>query len=585
MWKIFKNLTKKELGFAFLALVFIVLQVWLDLTLPDYMSEITTYVQTPGSAMSDIWTAGGKMLLCALGSLAASVVTAVCAAKIAANFSANLRAKLFDKVQSFSMEEIGKFSTASLITRSTNDVTQVQTFIVMGLQMLIKAPIMAVWAICKIYGKSWQWMASTAVAVIVLLVIVGICIAIASPKFKLLQKLTDDLNRVTRENISGIRVVRAYNAEKYQEDKFERTNEKVTKTNLFANCTMAFLMPGITLVNSGLSLAIYWIGAALINSAAVTDRLGIFSDMVVFSSYAMQIVMAFMMLVMIFMLLPRASVAANRINEVIDTKTTIHDGAGTAGKDGLYGELEFRGVSFRYPDSDKNIIENISFKAHQGETVAIIGSTGCGKSTLVNLVPRFFDATEGTVLVDGVDVKDYKQWELHNKIGYVSQKAILFSGSVRSNIAYGDNGKDGFMQSDIVDSVYTAQASDFVEALEGGYDGYVSQGGSNFSGGQKQRLSIARAVCRHPEIFVFDDSFSALDYKTDRKLREALNKECADATKLVVAQRIGTIRDADRIIVLDEGKTAGIGTHEELMQNCEVYRQIAFSQLSKEELA
>ena len=585
MRKLLKRFTKKEWGIVFAILLFVIVQVWLDLTMPGYMSEITTLVQTEGSAMSDILAEGGKMLACALGSLAASVCTAACASKVAANFAAGLREQLFDRVQAFSMEEIGHFSTASLITRSTNDITQVQMLIVMGLQVLIKAPITAVWAICKIWGKSWQWTMSTGVAVVVLLAVVGTCVLLAMPKFRKMQQLTDDVNRVTRENLTGLRVVRAYNAEKYQEEKFEKANGELTAANLFGSRAMAFMMPGIQLVMSGLSLAVYWIGAYLIESAQMADKLPLFSDMVVFSQYAIQVVMAFMMLVIISVLLPRASVAARRINEVLDTPLSIHDGTLTESGTGLKGEVEFRHVSFRYPDAEKYVLQDISFTARKGETVAFIGSTGSGKSTVINLIPRFYDVTEGQILVDGVDVREYRQSALRNKIGYVSQKATLFSGTVSSNVAYGDNGRDGFPQEDIVNAVYTAQASDFVEKMTDGYDGYIAQGGSNLSGGQKQRLSIARAVCRRPEIFLFDDSFSALDYKTDRILREALDKECGDTTRLIVTQRIGTIRDADRIIVLDEGKIAGMGTHNELIADCEVYRQIAYSQLSKEELA
>ena len=566
------------------AIGFVVLQVWLDLTIPDYMADITALVQTDGSKMADIMAAGGKMLLCAFGSLAATVVVAIISSRIASDFSAVLRAKLFNKVQGFSMEEIGRFSTASLITRSTNDVTQVQMFVTMGFQVLIKAPILAIWAVCKISAKSWQWTFSTGVAVAVLLIIVGLCVSIALPKFKKLQELTDDINRVTRENITGINVVRAYNAEKYQESKFETANNNLTKTQLFTSRTMSFMMPGIQLIMSGLPLAIYWIGAYLINKADMMSKITLFSDMVTFSSYAMQIVMAFMMMVMVFIILPRASVAAKRINEVLDTEATIEDGDKDIKDSGIRGEIEFKNVNFKYPDAEDYVLSDISFSVKKGETLAIIGATGCGKSTVINLIPRFYDVTEGEVLVDGVNVKDYKQKELRNKIGYVSQKATLFGGTVKSNIAYGDNGKDGFMESDIVDSVYVAQASEFVEKMGEGYDSYIAQGGGNLSGGQKQRLSIARAVCRHPEIFIFDDSFSALDYRTDRALRSALKKECADATKIIVAQRIGTIRDADKIIVLENGTIAGMGKHDELMKNCEVYRQIAYSQLSKEEL-
>ena len=584
MIKLLKNLPKRNWLMMLFAIGFVVLQVWLDLTIPDYMADITALVQTDGSKMADIMAAGGKMLLCAFGSLAATVVVAINSSRIASDFSAVLRAKLFNKVQGFSMEEIGRFSTASLITRSTNDVTQVQMFVTMGFQVLIKAPILAIWAVCKISAKSWQWTFSTGVAVAVLLIIVGLCVSIALPKFKKLQELTDDINRVTRENITGINVVRAYNAEKYQESKFETANNNLTKTQLFTSRTMSFMMPGIQLIMSGLPLAIYWIGAYLINKADMMSKITLFSDMVTFSSYAMQIVMAFMMMVMVFIILPRASVAAKRINEVLDTEATIEDGDKDIKDSGIRGEIEFKNVNFKYPDAEDYVLSDISFSVKKGETLAIIGATGCGKSTVINLIPRFYDVTEGEVLVDGVNVKDYKQKELRNKIGYVSQKATLFGGTVKSNIAYGDNGKDGFMESDIVDSVYVAQASEFVEKMDEGYDSYIAQGGGNLSGGQKQRLSIARAVCRHPEIFIFDDSFSALDYRTDRALRSALKKECADATKIIVAQRIGTIRDADKIIVLENGTIAGMGKHDELMKNCEVYRQIAYSQLSKEEL-
>ena len=584
MIKLLKNLPKRNWLMMLFAIGFVVLQVWLDLTIPDYMADITALVQTDGSKMADIMAAGGKMLLCAFGSLAATVVVAIISSRIASDFSAVLRAKLFNKVQGFSMEEIGRFSTASLITRSTNDVTQVQMFVTMGFQVLIKAPILAIWAVCKISAKSWQWTFSTGVAVAVLLIIVGLCVSIALPKFKKLQELTDDINRVTRENITGINVVRAYNAEKYQESKFETANNNLTKTQPFTLRTISFMMPGIQLIMSGLPLAIYWIGAYLINKADMMSKITLFSDMVTFSSYAMQIVMAFMMMVMVFIILPRASVAAKRINEVLDTEATIEDGDKDIKDSGIRGEIEFKNVNFKYPDAEDYVLSDISFSVKKGETLAIIGATGCGKSTVINLIPRFYDVTEGEVLVDGVNVKDYKQKELRNKIGYVSQKATLFGGTVKSNIAYGDNGKDGFMESDIVDSVYVAQASEFVEKMGEGYDSYIAQGGGNLSGGQKQRLSIARAVCRHPEIFIFDDSFSALDYRTDRALRSALKKECADATKIIVAQRIGTIRDADKIIVLENGTIAGMGKHDELMKNCEVYRQIAYSQLSKEEL-
>lgn len=585
MLKLLKLLKKKQWALAAVSVFFVVTQVWLELTMPDYMADITRLVQTDGSTMQEILTAGGKMLACALGSLIASILTAICATRIAATFSAALREKLFRKVMSFSMEEIGHFSTASLITRSTNDVTQIQMLIAIGLQLLVKAPIMAVWAICKIANKQWEWTFSTGVAVIVLLAVVGLCLLLVTPKFKKIQTLTDDLNRVTRENLTGLRVVRAYNAERYQETKFEHANQALTSTNLFAQRTLSFMMPSIQLVMSGLSLAIYWIGAVLINNARIGGKLNLFTDMMVFSQYAIQVVMSFMMLVMIFMLLPRASVSAKRIQAVLDTDPSIIDGTETDSNCNASGTIEFKNVSFHYPDEEECVLKNITFTAKKGETVALIGSTGCGKSTVINLIPRFYDASEGQVLVDGIDVRKYPQKELRNKIGYVSQKATLFTGTIRSNVAYGDNGQPSASQEDVKNAIATAQATDFVENLGDQYDAYVAQGGSNFSGGQKQRISIARAIARHPEILIFDDSFSALDYKTDRILRKTLEETCKDTTRIIVAQRIGTIRDADQIIVLDEGKIAGIGRHEELMQTCDVYQQIALSQLSKEELA
>lgn len=586
MLRIFKNFRKQEVVLALFSVVFVVAQVWLELKLPDYMREITSLITTQDSAMHDILIAGGKMLLCAFGSLLVTILVAVCASRIASNFSAIVRGKLFDKVQSFSMEEIGRFSTASLITRSTNDVTQVQMLIVMGLSIMLRAPIMAVMAILKIVDKSWQWTLSTGIAVVVLLIVVVICVSLCMPKFKRLQSLTDDINQVTRENLTGLNVVRAYNAEGYQEEKFEKVNKDLTDTHWFTSKTMAFMMPTIMLIMNGLSLAIYWIGAILINDAQDLQRkFSLFSDMVVFSSYAMQVVMSFMMLVMIFIMLPRASVAAKRILEVLDTEPSIEDGMRDTFPVMKDGEVEFKDVSFKYPDAEEYVLEHISFSAKKGETIAFIGATGCGKSTAINLIPRFYDVTEGEVLVDGVNVKEYTQEALHNKIGYVSQKAILFSGTIAENVAYGENGKAPATQDDIARAVSVAQASEFIEKKNQGFGGYVAQGGSNFSGGQKQRLSIARAIARQPEILIFDDSFSALDYKTDRILREALHKECRDATKIIVAQRIGTIRDADKIIVLDDGQIAGMGSHDELMKNCEVYQEIAYSQLSKEELA
>lgn len=585
MIKIFKYLKYKEWIFVFISLLFIITQVWLDLKLPDYMSEITMLIQTPGSTAGQILNSGGYMLLCALGSVVSAVVVGFFAARIAASFSKRIRALLFGKVESFSMTEINRFSIASLITRSTNDVTQVQMIISMGLQVIIKAPIVAVWAILKISGKSWQWTALTAAAIAFLMMMVTIIILFAVPKFKIIQKLTDNLNGVTRENLTGIRVVRAYNAEDYQEAKFEKANSELINTNLFTSRIMAVIMPGMSMIMNGISLGVYWIGAYLIDRAGMMDKMGLFSDMVVFSAYAMQVLMAFMMMTFIFILLPRASVAAGRINEVLETETSITDGKIDTSDSSVKGEVEFRNVCFKYPGALEYVLEDISFKAHNGETVAFIGSTGSGKSTLINLIPRFYDVTGGEVLVDGINVKDYTQKELHNKIGYVPQKAVLFSGTVSSNVSYGDNGSTRkHSPDDIKHAVETAQGKDFVESMENQYEGSVAQGGTNISGGQKQRLAIARAIFRNPEIYIFDDSFSALDYKTDRQLRSVLKKETVKKTSLIVAQRIGTIIDADKIIVLDNGKIVGAGTHDGLLKTCAVYQEIAYSQLSKEEL-
>ena len=584
MVKIFQKMKKREWCMVLCSLVFIIAQVCLDLKMPEYMSTITMLVETPGSELSEILLNGGYMLLCAVGSMAAAMATGFFAAKVAAGLSKTLREQVFKKVMRFNSEEMGRFSTASLITRTTNDITQVQTIIAMGLQALIKAPILLIWAVCKISNKQWQWSAATAGAVFIILVILMIAVILALPKFQIIQKLTDNLNRVTRENLTGIRVVRAYNAESFQEEKFEKANTELTSTNLFANRVMALLMPTMTFVSSGISLVIYWIGAYLIDAAEMTERLTIFSDMVVFSSYAMQVIMAFTMLTMMFIMLPRVMVSVRRINEVLDTKIRMENGAASGESLPCQGEIEFRGVSFRYPDAGGDMLKDISFTAHKGETVAFIGATGSGKSTLVNLIPRFYDATEGMVLVDGVDVRDYSQTALRNKLGYVSQKAILFSGTVESNVAYGDNGRSALQRDAVTEAISMAQASEFVEKMTGGLSARIAQGGVNVSGGQKQRLSIARAICRHPEIYIFDDSFSALDYKTDQILRTTLDKKLQGATKLIVAQRIGTIRNADKIIVLDAGKIAGMGTHQELMKNCSVYQEIAHSQLSEEEL-
>ena len=585
MLKIFKNFKKKEWLLFSISIIFIASQVWLDLKLPDYMSEITKLVQTPGSEMKEILTAGGWMLLCALGSLVSSITVAGLASKIASNFSARVRFRLFDKVQSFSMEEINNFSTASLITRSTNDVTQVQSFIVMGLQVLIKAPILAVWAILKIIGRNWQLSLVTATAVLILMIFVVVCIVLALPKFKKLQVLVDNLNRVSRESLSGISVTRAYNAEKYQENKFEKANEELTSVNLFTNRTLATLMPTITLIMSGVSLAIYWVGAILLQNSNMMGRMELFSDIIVFSSYSMQVIMAFMMLVIVFIMLPRATVSAKRINEVLDTEVKIKNGELKESPIGVLGEVEFKNVSFKYPDADDYVIKNINFKANKGETVAFIGATGSGKSTLINLIPRFYDVTDGEILVNGVNVKEYDQKVLRNKLGYVAQKVTLFEGTIESNISFGECEKSEITKNDVVYGVYAAQATEFVEKLDNQYEAHVSQGGKNFSGGQRQRLSIARAIARNPEILIFDDSFSALDYKTDSKLRKFLKKESVGTTTLIVAQRISSIKEADKIVVLEDGVMVGIGKHDELMKTCEVYKEIAYSQLSEDELA
>ena len=584
MLKILKYMNRRDWLFVLCSLVFIVCGVGLDLRLPDYMREITTLVQTPGSEMGEVLSAGGSMLLCALGSLVTAFIVGFFVAQIAAGLAMRLREAVYNKTMDFSMEEIGKFSTASLLTRTPNDIQQIQMFVALGLQAMMKAPILAVWAILKIAGKSWQWTAITGGAVAILTVMLGTVIALVLPKFKNMQKLTDNLNRVARENLTGIRVVRAYNAEGYQEKKFEGANEELTRTNLFTSRTMSVLFPGMTLIMSGLTLAIYWVGVYIINEAAVTDRLGIFSDMVVFSSYAMQIIMAFMMLVMTFIVLPRAVVSAKRINEVLNTEIKIKDGKISGSELFEQGEIEFRHVSFRYPDAEEAILTDINFTVHRGETVAFIGSSGSGKSTLINLVPRFYDVTEGEICIDGINIKEYTQEALHRKLGYVSQRAVMFRGSVLSNVTYGENGRQSVDEELLWKSIEIAQADDFVQGMENGYHTAVAQGGTNLSGGQKQRLAIARAIYCRPEIYIFDDSFSALDYKTDRVLRKMLKQETGTATTLIVAQRIGTIMDADKIIVLDEGKIVGIGRHKELLKSCPVYREIAESQLSKEEL-
>lgn len=588
MLRILKHLRWKEWLLVAACVVLIVGQVQLDLALPDYMSEITRLVQTEGSQMSDILLAGGKMLLCALGSMLLTVCTTFFTAQIASRFSARLRGEMYRKVVGFSNEEINRFSTASLITRTTNDISQLQMFFSFGMQSLIKAPIMAFIAVGKISTKSWEWSLLTGGVIAFVCVLLVFIMLYAVPRMKKMQTLTDNLNRITRENLTGLQVVRAYNAENYQEGKFAKANEEMTCNSQQANIAMSVMNPGMNLAMNGLTLGIYWIGAALISAisltspAAMMERIGLFSDMVVFMQYAMQVIMAFLMLVMIFVMLPRVTVSASRVNEVLNTKARIVDGKETQGKPGMKGEIEFRDVSFRYPDADGDAIHHISFTAHHGQTVALIGATGCGKSSIINLIPRLYDATSGQVLVDGVDVRDYTQDALRSKIGFVPQKAFLFSGTVSSNVGYGEDNASGAA---IRKAVAIAQAAEFVESPEVGYSGTVAQGGSNFSGGQKQRLSIARAVARDPEILVFDDSFSALDYKTDRTLRQALRQQTSGTTNIIVAQRIGTIRDADCILVIEDGAIVGKGTHRELMESCKVYQEIAYSQLSKEELA
>lgn len=587
MIKLLRYMKGREWLFFLVSLVFIISQVWLDLKLPDYMSEITTLVETEGSAMADIWASGGKMLLCSLGSLASSIIVCYLASSIAASFSRRLRAAMFDKVESFSMEEINSFSTASLITRSTNDVVQVQMLIVLSMQVVIKAPAMAIWAITKIAGKAWQWSLATGIAIVLLVGFLAIAMVLTFPKFRKIQWLQDALNHAARENLSGIRVVRAYNAEEYQERKFEKANTDLLKNQLFANRTMTLLSPFMNITMNCLNMSIYWIGAVLINAvvienaASIATRVDIFADMIVFMSYAMQVIMSFIMIVMVFIVAPRALVAAKRINEVLETEPKIVDSAKPQPEETCVGEVEFRNVSFTYPGGNGNVLTDISFTAHRGETVAFIGSTGSGKTTLVNLIPRFYDVTEGAVLVDGVDVRDYELEKLYKKLSYVSQRAVMFSGDIEDNIAFGANADRAKLR----DALHISQSEEFVDGLEDGVKSHVAQGGTNFSGGQKQRLSIARALCRDAEILIFDDTFSALDFKTDRELRDALKAKTENETKLIVAQRIGTIMSADKIIVLDEGRQVGTGTHQELMKNCEVYRQIALSQLSEEELA
>ena len=584
MFKLFKNLTKRDILLLFVVFVCTCFQVWLDLKLPDYMSEITRLVQTEGSDFLDIIKNGSLMMACAFGSLADAFLVGYFTANISADFSRNIRKILFNKVESLSMAEVKKFSVASLITRTTNDITQVQMFLAMGMRLLIKAPITAIWAIAKILDKSWEWSAAVAATVVILLSIVITIMVIVVPRFKIIQKLTDRLNAVTRENLTGIRVVRAFNAERYEEKKFKKANDDLTDTQIFNQRALSILSPTIFFFMHSITVVIYVIGTYLISDADQMQKLTIFSNMVVFSSYAMQVIMSFLMLALIFMMIPRAQVSAVRINEVLDTKLTIKQGKHNVTNTSEVGTVEFKNVSFKYPDAEEYVIENVSFKAEPGQTIAFIGSTGSGKSTLINLVPRFYDVTEGEVLVDGINVKDYTFESLYNKLGYVPQKAVMFSGTVSSNVSFGDNGKGETTADAVVEAIKVAQGADFVNKLDKTYLAHIAQGGTNISGGQKQRLAIARAIARNPEIYIFDDSFSALDYKTDAALRKALKKHTKNATSLIVAQRIGTIMNADQILVLDQGKCVGQGTHSELLNNCKVYRQIAESQLSPEEL-
>lgn len=584
MFKLFRNFNKSDILKMLVCFLLVVFQVWLDLRMPEYMSAITRLIQTEGSEMSEILTQGAYMLLCALGSLSSAILVGYFASFLASSFSKKLRKIIFRKVESFGTEEIKKFSTSSLITRTTNDVTQIEMLISMGLQMLIKAPVMAIWAVTKILDKSLEWSVLTAVCLAILLTTIGIILIIVLPRFKIVQKLIDKINGVTRENLTGIRVVRAFNAEKFQEGRFEEVNDKLTRTQTFNQKCFAFLNPVMNLVMNGLTLGIYLIGAFLISEAGMASKLTLFSNMVVFSSYGMQVIISFLMLAMIFMMWPRAQVSAGRINEVIDEEEKIKDGNVSKSHSDIVGTVEFRNVSFKYPDADEYLLKNISFKVNKGETIAFIGSTGSGKSTLINLVPRFYDVTDGEILVDGVNVKEYTQEALHNKIGYVPQKAVMFTGTVKDNVSYGDNGKEKPTDEEIKKAIDVAQGTDFVLKMDKKYNSHIARGGTNVSGGQKQRLAIARAIARDPEIYIFDDSFSALDYKTDSVLRKELKKYTKDATSMIVAQRIGTIIDADKIVVLDKGNCVGIGTHNELLKKCSVYKEIALSQLSEEEL-
>lgn len=584
MIKIFKQFNKKDWALVFAVAILIVFQVWLDLKLPDYMSEITRILQSEGYIIKDILVQGGYMLLCAFGSLGSAVIVGYITSFISADFSMNLRRRIFKKVEDFGMPEIKKFETSSLITRTTNDVTQLEVLVAMGMQLIIKAPVMCIWAITKIINKNIEWSLLVLAGVALLLVTIGILLKIVYPRFEKVQKLIDGVNGVTRESVTGIRVVRAFNAEEYQENRFDKVNNDLTNMQLFNQKCFAILDPVMNIVMHFLTLGIYFIGAYLIDAAHMVDKITLFSNMVVFSSYGMQVIMSFLMLAMIFMILPRASVSAKRINEVLDEELSLKDGTLDGNEALEVGTVEFKNVSFKYPDASEYVLKDISFKVNKGETVAFIGSTGSGKSTLINLIPRFYDATEGEVLIDGINIRDYKLKELHNKIGYVPQKAVMFMGSVKSNVGYGSVNGTKPTLGKIKEATDVAQASSFIKEMDGEYEAHIAQGGTNVSGGQKQRLSIARAIARDPEIYIFDDSFSALDFKTDATLRRALKEYTKDATSIIVAQRVGTIINADKIVVLNEGECVGIGTHKELLKSCKVYQEIVLSQLSKEEL-
>ena len=581
MIKLMKYFKKTDWIIIFISIVLIAGQVWFELTLPDYVKEITTLVSTEGSSINEVLIAGIKMLACALGSMFLAIIVGYFVSRLASNFSYLIRGKVFNKISEFGDAEMKKFSTPSLITRTTNDITQIQMLIAMGLQVIIKAPILSIWAIIKIFGKSWELSIVVMVSVAVLVITIALVVTLVLPKFKVIQKQIDGINRVADESLSGVKVVRAFNADKYQANKFEDVNDKLTKTNLFTMRTLSVLQPVLNLVMSGLSLAIYYVGSILINNAPYSERLSVLGDVVSFSSYGGYVVMSFIMLSMIFMILPRAQVSAKRINEVIDEDISVKEGTKSFTQNN--GTIEFKNVSFKYPNADENTLLDISFKIEKGETLAIVGTSGSGKSTLVNLIARLYDATSGEVLIDGENIKDYNFACLYSKIGYIPQKSVVFSDTVKNNICFGESEKE-ITEDDVLNAIDIAQAKEFVDSMPLKYDSDIAQGGINISGGQKQRLSIARAIAKKPEILIFDDSFSALDFKTDKKLRDNLDNKLSGTTKVVVASRIGTIKNADKIIVLEDGKIVGFGSHNDLMQNCDMYKEIALSQLSMQEL-